>query len=266
MTNEEATKQATKIEIPYPEGEPLQLRISVGGCRLRVSPTKGAAAGPWVSGSYSDPSGGLAVKIVDDGSGQVRITQQAGISAVKAPFAGMPELDLEISGARPFALMVETGASDGVLDLGGLPLTRLIVKNGAGRCEFDFSAPNPAEMEKLDIDAGAVTLVMRNLANANFSSMSMNGGAATYDFDYSGELRRDAAVKLSAGASTIKLKVPGETAATITPGSVLGSLDIGDGFFKKEGAFWTEAALAGKKPVLAINASVTLGLLGIEVT
>jgi hypothetical protein len=35
---------------------------------------------------------------------------------------------------------------------------------------------------------------------------------------------------------------------------------------KKEGAFWTEAALAGKRPVLTIRTSVALGSLRLQVT
>ena len=262
------TREATKIEIPYPETEaPLKLRISVGACRLRVSPAEGRErAGDWVTGTYEDPGGGLASKIVDDGSGTVRITQKGSLSALKTPFAGVPRMDLALGKERPFALTVETGASDSVLGLGGLPLTSLVLKKGAGKSEVDFPEPNPVEMERIDINAGAVTLVMRNLANANFSRMSLDGGAATYDFDFGGELRRDAEVRLTAGASLVKVKMPAATAARIVPGSVLGSLDIGDGLTKKEGAFWTEAALAGRTPVIKVTASMALGSLSLQVT
>jgi hypothetical protein len=42
---------------------------------------------------------------------------------------------------------------------------------------------------------------------------------------------------------------------------VMGSLNVGNGFTKKAGAFWTEAAIKGQTPVLAIDASVSLGSL-----
>ncbi|MCL5882964.1 MAG: hypothetical protein M1539_03190 [Actinobacteria bacterium] len=260
------TDEATKIEIPYPDIEaPLQLRISVGACRLRISPEENTA-GAWITGSYEDPGGGLASKIVDEGDGMVRITQKGSISAIKMPFSGAPQLELVLGKARPFTLIVETGASESSLELGGLPLIRLVIKKGAGKSEIDFSEPNPIEMDNIDISAGAVTMVMRNLANANMTRMALDGGAATYDFDFGGELHRDASVKLTAGASLVKVRVPATTAAKITPGSVLGSLDIGDGLAKKEGAFWTEAALAGKTPVLSVLASMALGSLSLQVT
>ena len=284
------TTEAAKIEVPYPETEaPLLLRISVGACHLRVTAAEqgatatggtaaevaGAgetassaegAAGLWVSGTYDDPGGGLPEKIVDDGRGSVRITQKGGLSSIKTPFTGAPRLELVLGRERPFALTVEAGGSDSVLELGGLPLTSLALKKGAGKSEVDFSEPNPVAMDRLDISAGAVNLVMRNLVNANFTRMALDGGAASYEFDFDGELRRDAAVKLTAGASAVKVRVPGSTAAKIVPGSVLGSLDIGDGLAKKEGAFWNEAALAGKSPLLTINASMALGSLSLQVT
>jgi hypothetical protein len=45
----------------------------------------------------------------------------------------------------------------------------------------------------------------------------------------------------------------------------LGHLEIGDGLTKREGLLWTEAAVAGKTPVLTIQANVTMGGLKISV-
>jgi hypothetical protein len=49
-------------------------------------------------------------------------------------------------------------------------------------------------------------------------------------------------------------------------GSTLGSVDLGDGFTKREGAFLTEAALRGVDPVLRIRAGVRLGSLQLRTT
>jgi hypothetical protein len=121
-------------------------------------------------------------------------------------------------------------------------------------------------MSLLDLDAGAVSIEMKNLANANFAEMSIDGGAAAYKFDFGGTLQRDAHVKISTGMSSVEIHVPASTAAKITTESVLGGLNVGDGFTKREGAFWTRAALDGKTPVLTIHASITLGGLNIRTT
>ncbi len=55
---------------------------------------------------------------------------------------------------------VQFGASESTFDLGGLPITRLVIKKGAGKVDFDFSAPNPQLMGLLKLEVGAVGLKM----------------------------------------------------------------------------------------------------------
>jgi len=43
--------------------------------------------------------------------------------------------------------------------------------------------------------------------------------------------------------------------------TTLGSVDVGDGFTKKEGTCWTEAGMAGNEPLLTIHTGVRLGAL-----
>lgn len=251
------------VEVEFPDEPLLHLRISVGACRLRITPA--GNGGKWVTGTYEDPTLDMPYRVTREG-GTVRIAQKQGLGTLKSPFQGAPSMNLELGRARPYSLAIESGASDSSVDLGGLPITLLAIKKGAGKAEFDFSAPNPEPMDQLDIDAGAVSLVLRHLANANFTTMRLDGGAAAYDLDFGGQLSRDAAVTINAGVSSVKVSVPATTAARITPGSVLGSLHIGDGLLKKEGAFWTEAAVAGQSPTLSIVAHVALGSLAIRVT
>lgn len=251
------------IDVEFPDEPVLHLRISVGACRLRITP--GGEGAKWVTGTYEDPTGSMPYKITREG-GTVRIAQKQGLGTLKSPFSGAPTMNLSLGKGKAYTLIIESGASESAIDLGGLPITLLAIKKGAGKADFDFSEPNPGEMDMVDIDAGAVSLSLRNLANANFASMSLDGGAASYELDFGGELKRDSDVKINAGVSTVKVSVPASTPAKITPGSVLGSLDIGDGLTKKEGAFWTEAAMAGKTPVLNIVTSVALGTLMLKVT
>ncbi len=252
----------SEINIPYPEAADLHLRISVGACRLKVMPGEGDG---WVTGTYRQPSGLLPPRIVKDG-GTVRITQQRSMADLGGLFSGTPRYELALGKTSPFALTLEVGASEGSFDLGGLPINRLVVRQGAGKIDFDFSAPNPQVLSLLDVDAGAVDFWMKNLANANFSEMRVNGGAAAYRFDFGGELQRDAQVRITTGVSSVEVRVPASTAAKISSQSVLGGLDIGDGFTKKEGAFLTEAALTGKTPVLAVRANISVGSLLIRTT
>ena len=255
--------RAQPIAIPFPDSTTLHLKIRVGACRLQIAP----GSEGWVSGAYTDPSGMVRAKIEQEG-GNVRITQEyaggTGLGSLLRP--AIPRFDLKLGRAKPYMLSLETGASDSALDLGGLPITRLVLKQGAGRASFDFSDPNPEPMTLFDVHAGAVALEMKNLANANFSEMRVEGGAASYKLDFAGTLRRDAQVQIDSGMSSVEIKVPGSTAARIAAECSLGHLEIGDGFSKREGLLWTQAALAGKTPVLTIHVNVTMGGLKIIAT
>lgn len=249
--------QPLQINIPFPEADERHLHVRVGACRLRINP---GAADPWVSGVYEDPSGLLPLRVVEDG-GTARVTQSTDFSTFPNRVTGPARLDLTLGSAKSYRLTLETGASDSTLELGGLPITRLVARQGAGRYQIAFSAPNPVEMSEFDVQAGAVGIEIRNLANANLGELSVDGGAAAYTFDFGGTLRRNAHARISTGASSIEIIVPGQTAARISTETMLGHVDIGDGFTKREGAFWTEAAVSGTTPVLTVNASVALGAL-----
>lgn len=252
-----SSTSANNIDIAYPEAADLRLVVAVGACRLTIAPLDGEG---WVAGAYNAPSGMQPPAIAQDG-GMVRISQERNPSAFFSLFSGVSKLNLALGKTRPYTLNLKVGASEVNSDLGGLPITRLVAELGAGKVDFDFSAANPEPMSLLEVKAGAVGLQMRNLANANFAEMSIDGGAASFDLDFGGTLQRDAHVKISTGASSVTLRVPAATAVKIEPESSLGNVDVGDGFTKREGAWWNQAALTGARPVLTVHATVNLGSL-----
>lgn len=249
------------IHVAFPDGEDLRLRFSVGACKLQISPGEEQA---WIIGSYRDPTGRLPVQVIQEEQ-RVRISQGKDWADFLGVYEGVPKFDLRLGVKQPYALTFEGGASENILDLGGLPITRMTFKHGAGRNEIDFSAPNPQPMERLEIGAGAGSLELIHLANANASQVRIEGGAASFTCDFRGEMRSDMHVRISTGMASVVLKIPAATAAEVRSESMLGGLDIGDGFMKKEGAFMTEAALQGKEPLLRIDTSVALGSLMLRV-
>lgn len=245
----------TDINISFPEAEGLHLRLAVGACRIHVVPGDGDQ---WVTGTYEDPSNAIPLRIVQEGN-TVKITQEFDWPETWGSVNRPPTFDLELGKGRPYRLTLEGGASESEIDLGGLPLRGLTVKYGAGKQEFDFSAPNPEAMEQITFSAGAAGIELEHLANANFSHMKLDGGAATFELGFEGSLQRDADVTINTGMASVELAVPAATAAKISAETVLGDLDVGDGWMKKEGAFWNQAALDGSTPVLTVSAQVVMG-------
>src|SRR5215212_1626637 len=251
----------TPINVIYPSPDDLHAHIALGACRLRAEPGGGEA---WISGTCQDPTGKRAPRIFEE-TGTVRITEPS-LERLPAVFGGVPRYELWFGKGRPFALTVETGASEFEMDLGGVPLEKLTVRQGAGRFELDFSAPNPRPMGLLEVSSGAAGIELENLSNASFSEMRLSGGAAGYELDFGGTLSRNAEVTVEAGLSGVEIQIPASTAAKILAETTLGSVGVGDGFAKERGAFWTDAGAAGKGPLLTIRAGVRLGALQLRTT
>jgi hypothetical protein len=253
----------TPINVAYPAAEDLHLRIAVGACRFRARSGEGEA---WVAGTHHDPTDRRPPRILEEGASVTISEAEPSFERIPAVFGGVPRYELEFGKQRPFALTIETGASEFDLDLGGVPLRSVTVRQGAGKFELGFSEPNPHPLELLEVSSGAAGIELENLANANFSKMRLSGGAAGYELDFGGALSRDARVNVETGLSGVEISVPATTAARIVAETTLGSVEVGDGFTKREGAFLTKGALGGGTPVLELRAGVRLGSLQLRAT
>jgi hypothetical protein len=245
------------IAIPYPESGDLTLRFSVGACRFVITP---GDDGGWVTGTYRSPGGRIPCVITQEG-GTVKVTQGNSPMDFVGLIEGMPSFDLRLGRGRPFSLNVECGAGEATLDLGGVPITRAVIRQGAGRTEIAFPVANPQPMSLLDLAAGAGVIVARELANANAAEIAVEGGAASFKLDFGGTLQRDGNVRISTGMSSVEVSIPASTAARVTSQSLLGNVDSGDAFVHKGDVLWNEAAVAGKTPVITVHTSVAMGSL-----
>ncbi len=253
------TTERMAIDIPYPESSDATLQLRLGPCRLRVTATDGPS---WIAGTYDDPTGSLPVQVH---TGPITtISQRVELSSFGA--LDLPRLEIAISRRRPFALDIQAGASDTAFDLGGLPISRLSVKTGAGTFEIDFSEPNPGAMSLLELGAGAGALTARNVANANFSAFRLASGVAACMIDFGGTLRRDASARIDAGVGSVDLFIPASTAATVVAKAFASAKRATGAFTVRGEAYYTPAAIAAQQPRLEIEVSLALGALNLATT
>lgn len=197
------------ITVADPESDETRLTLSFGAGELKVSP----GAQNLVDGTALYNVEDLKPEIEKDG-GSIEIKQ--GDFKSLPPFDNIKnEWDLQL-GDMPFDLTVRAGAYDGNLELGGLALKSLTVKDGASNVELSFSEPNQTEMSILRYETGASNVKLTGLANANFSTLAFSGGAGNYTLDFSGELQRDGVVTIEAGFGDLSLVIPEETDAIVT--------------------------------------------------
>ena len=128
----------TSVDIPFPESDVVpHLRIVAVACLLQVRP---GSAEPWVHGTYRDPGGRIDLHISQDAGG-AEIRLGTDISDLFGLVDGPPRLELNLGTARPFSLSIDSGATETRLELGGVPLTRLIVSRAPAEPYSRFQLP-----------------------------------------------------------------------------------------------------------------------------
>jgi hypothetical protein len=199
------------IAVENPGSDETRLSLEFGAGTLTLSP--GAGSENLVEGTVVYNVEDLKPEIQKNG-GSIEIKQ--------GDLDGIPPLDEFVNewnlrlGNTPLDLTVRAGAYEGNLELGGLALKSLTVRDGASNVDLSFREPNQTEMSILRYETGASEVSLTGLANANFSTLTFSGGAGNYTLDFSGELRRDAVATIEAGFGDLSLVIPEDLDAVIT--------------------------------------------------
>lgn len=213
------------ITVADPRSDETRLTISFGAGKLTLSP--GSDAQNLVDGTAIYNVEDLKPKIQKNGN-SVEILQ--GDFHKLPPFDDMKnEWDLKLSDT-PLDLTVQAGAYEGNLELGGLALKSLTVRDGASHVDLSFLEPNQTEMSMLRYETGASDVKLAGLANANFSTLTFSGGAGNYTLDFSGELQRDAVVTIESGLGNLSLIIPQDVDAVVTVEGAAVNINHGSGW------------------------------------
>jgi hypothetical protein len=158
-------------------------------------------------------------------------------------------------GDTPMDLNIESGAYKGTFEFGGLALNNLTIKDGAAQVELAFSEPNLVKMSTFHYETGASDVKMNGLGNANFSMMDFTSGAGNYTLDFSGDLQRDASIKVQSGLSNIIIVVPEGVNAMVTVDSGVSNINAGSSW-SKNGDVYKQA---GEGPTLTFVIDIGAG-------
>jgi len=232
-----------RIEVSVPGSGETRLTLSFAAGKLFLSPGASGLVEGTATYNYKD----LKPTVETTGNS---VLVQTGDGSLKT-WTGFNELvnrwDLKL-GDTPLDLTIEAGAYDATCELGGLALTGLTVKDGASNMELSFSEPNRAEMSILRYETGASTVKLIGLANANFGALIFSGGAGDYTLDFSGQLKRDAAVTIESGLSSFILVIPQGVHAVVTMESSVSNIHATSGW-SQNGNIYTQE---GSGPTLTI--------------
>jgi len=197
------------ITVTDPKSDETRLTVSFGAGTLNLSP----GATNLVDGDVVYNVKELKPEVITNGNS---------IEVKQNNFKNLPPLndmknewDLKL-GKAPMDLIIQAGAYNANYELGGLALKSLTVRDGAANVDLSFSKPNQTEMSILRYETGASSVTMKDLANANFSTLIFSGGAGNYTLDFGGELQRDATINIEAGFGDMNLIIPKSVSAKAT--------------------------------------------------
>lgn len=116
--------------------------------------------------------------------------------------------DVAFSTRTPMDLTLDMGACKAEVDLGGVPVRELNIDVGAASGTLEFSAPNPERMKEFQIDAGASSLDIISVGNANFEHFKFSGGAGSFDLDLRGTYSGESEVEIEVGLGNADIILP----------------------------------------------------------
>lgn len=238
------------INVKTPKADDVSLKLSFGAGEIKLSP----GASQLVEGTATYNYSAFKPEVNTDG-GDIAI-QMSDVDFKTFPnFNDLKnEWDFKL-GDTPMDLSIESGAYDGTFEFGGLALENLTIQDGAANVALSFSEPNLSEMSTFRYETGASNVKMTGLANANFSLMDFSSGAGDYTLDFSGELQRDASIKISSGLSNIIVIVPEGVNAVVTVDSGASNVSAGSNWSMKGNIYMQE----GEGPTLTFVIEIGAG-------
>lgn len=245
--------RSVRFEANPPGTGEVQLRLKVGAAELRISPA-GPLLAPVVRGVTEFNFAPFEPEVTVDGS---RVTLTSKGSPARAPAGAQAKWELFFGRARPLDLEIHAGAFEGLIDLGGLRLSRLLIRSGAGDASIRFSEPNPMLISLLRIEARGSRVRVENVLNAGAERIELGASAGHFTLDLSGQLRGQTKVAATISAGSFTAIVPEGVPARVRISGTLASTSVGEGFDQALGEYRTPEYAEGRAAVeIEITAAV----------
>lgn len=236
------------ITVQDPGSEMTRLSISFGAGKLKLSP----GAKNLMDGTVVYNVEDLKPLVIESGS-SIEI-KQGNLNSLPPVRDIKNEWDLQL-GNVPMDLVIAAGAYEGTMELGGLSLKSLEVKDGASNVNLSFSKANPIDMSVLQYTTGASDVKLTGLANANFTTMTFSGGAGNFTLDFGGDLQRDAVITVDSGFGNVSLIIPRDVNARVTVESAAVNINHGASWAQNGKEYMQE----GQGPTLTLIVKMAAG-------
>jgi hypothetical protein len=164
-------------------------------------------------------------------------------------------------------LSFELGMTEADLDLTGLKVERLSIESGMAKTTLAFDERNPVTMEHLDVDAGMTKFVGRKLGNARFKRFTLEGGAGSFDLDFTGgPLPAGAEAEIEVGVSSVMVRLPDNAPVILyAPDSWLARVEVPNGFVKRGKGLWHSQQVGREEDAFIVRIESGMGKVAVNV-
>jgi hypothetical protein len=159
------------VVVPLEDASSARMKLEHGAGRITINPLP-SENGSLLEGTFT---GGMEQK-VERSDGHVKAKFKLNPDVVFGVPTGNPqqmEWKINLSRNLPVELVVESGASESVLDLQDLKVTELEIKTGASRTEVRL--PAAAGFTRVSVSAGAAEVIL-NVPEGVAASIKMDTG------------------------------------------------------------------------------------------
>jgi hypothetical protein len=202
---------------------------------------------------YQPRTGTLRLGLESVGRAGFRVTSRSDLEQV-ARFEFAPNV--------PLSLEAALGASEAVLDLGGLTLNELHVRSGATRGTVDFTSPTQGTCRQAVFAVGAAELMAMHLANAGCERVRVEGGMGRAVLDFSGTWRRSVRIEAALAMGSLTVRVPRNVAVQVSAQRFLTRLDVKG--LERDGDVWRTPGFAEATRTLSLELKATVSGMDIE--
>ena len=155
---------------------------------------------------FDGATGELHIGLESVGRAGVRVTSRTQLEQIG---------DFRFSPDVPLSLEANIGASEAVLELGGLTLVDLAVRTGATRSTVDFASPTRGKCRSAVFTLGAAQLEVLHAAQSGCAEFRISGGMGGATLDFTGTWRRNVSVVAELAMGSLTLRIPRGTGVQV---------------------------------------------------
>lgn len=204
-------------------------------------------------GSYNPGTAEVRLGVEGIHGGGIRVDRRSALpQTALVEFPSSVDLSLDVS----------IGAAEGSLELGGLRLSELDLKNGASRTTVSFSKPNTGSCRSASATSGAGELTVSDLGNSGCRVWRIDGGVGAVTLDLGGAWPADGRFSLNMALGGVTLVAPRSLGIRVTMTGFLAGFDATG--FTKSGKTYTSAGYDRASRHVDVEVSSALGGVRVE--